>query len=74
MYVYKSFGNAECGLIRGLKSVQATDDPESGGAIAEIALKAGFAINSPPSIIQVKCNSFFPSPEISINTPRNTKV
>jgi hypothetical protein len=62
MYIYKRFRKAECRLISGINSVQATNDPD-GGDIAEIALKPGFVMNSPPSIINVKCNSFFPSPE-----------
>jgi hypothetical protein len=53
MYVYKSFRNVDCRLISGLKSAQATDDTESGGAIVEIALKAGFGVNSPPSITYI---------------------
>lgn len=52
----------QCRLISGLNPVQATGDPD-GSAIAEIALKVGFAMKSPPSIIQVKCDSFFPSPQ-----------
>jgi hypothetical protein len=64
----QSFRNEEYRAISGLNSVRAADGPDSGGATAEIALKAGFAINSPPSIIQVKCNSIFPSPETYLET------
>jgi hypothetical protein len=51
MYI-KAFGMQNALLISDLNSVQVTDDPDTGGAIAQTSLRAGFATNCPPGIIK----------------------